>query len=339
MRLIDHIRDTAGILVIVGPHASTTPISTLSKLKADVVVLGECEEILPQLVDDWSTISSIAWIKDQTPQVQGKTHASKMDTLPALHWEDTFVQNHAHHHHRFDTGGTGPGAEMECSRGCPYHCTFCAKDNFRDAYRKRPLATILEELDGLLEQGVEYVYFIDEIFLPDQKLLEAFAARTFRFGVQTRIDLWSQPMLELMGRAGCVSVEAGVESITPEGRQSLDKKCRMSTAELSERLIFAKQHISFVQANLIQMVQDDEAEVEEWRRNLQSRGVWANRPVPLFPYPGSPDYTRRWGIPDENAWERAMDFYLSSYNGFSDIQEQRPRTLQELESPALRVLP
>ena len=146
-------------------------------------------------------------------------------------------------------------------------------------------------------------------------------------------------MLELMGRAGCVSVEAGVESITPEGRQSLDKKCRMSTAELSERLIFAKQHISFVQANLIQMVQDDEAEVEEWRRNLQSRGVWANRPVPLFPYPGSPDYTRRWGIPDENAWERAMDFYLSSYHGFSDIQEQRPRTLQELESPVLRVLP
>ncbi len=32
---------------------------------------------------------------------------------------------------------------------------------------------ILEELDGLIAQGVEYVYFIDEIFLPNKELLEA----------------------------------------------------------------------------------------------------------------------------------------------------------------------
>ena len=56
---------------------------------------------------------------------------------------------------------------MEASRGCPYHCTFCAKDNFRNKYRKRPLGRFFEEIDNLLAQGVEYVYFIDEIFLPD----------------------------------------------------------------------------------------------------------------------------------------------------------------------------
>ena len=36
-------------LVMVGPHASTTPRATLRKTGADVVVLGEGEEILPQL--------------------------------------------------------------------------------------------------------------------------------------------------------------------------------------------------------------------------------------------------------------------------------------------------
>jgi len=227
---------------------------------------------------------------------------------------------------------------MECSRGCPYHCTFCAKDNFRNAYRKRPIDTILRELDNLLRQGVQYIYFIDEIYLPDRQLLEAFVSRPFQFGVQTRIDLWKEPMLELLGMAGCVSIEAGVESITPEGRQSLDKKCKMSTEELSSRLIFAKKHVPFVQANLIQVTADDEQEVEVWRENLNRHGVWANQPVPLFPYPGSPDYTRRWGPVDDRAWERAMDYYLHCYDGFSDIQEQRPLPLAALEEPAFRVL-
>ena len=110
---------------------------------------------------------------------------------------------------------SGPGAEMEVSRGCPYHCTFCAKDNFRDRYRRRPLATILDELDGLIAAGATYVYFIDEIFLPWRELLEALARRPVEFGVQTRIDLWRPDMLDLLGAAGCVSIEAGVESLTP----------------------------------------------------------------------------------------------------------------------------
>jgi glycosyltransferase involved in cell wall biosynthesis len=47
---------------------------------------------------------------------------------------------------------------------------------------------------------------------------------------------------------------------------------------------------------------DDPLAVEAWRRYLQRYGVWANAPVPLFPYPGSPHYTKRWGLPDEHAW-------------------------------------
>ena len=69
-----------------------------------------------------------------------------------------------------------------------------------------------EEVDNLVAQGVEYIYFIDEIFLPNKELLEGLAERSLKIGVQTRIDLWSEPLLDLMGRAGCVSIEAGVES-------------------------------------------------------------------------------------------------------------------------------
>jgi anaerobic magnesium-protoporphyrin IX monomethyl ester cyclase len=329
--VIQEIRDVGGTLVCVGPHASTTPRATLAKTGTDVVVLGECEEILPNLVRPWREVESICYRQDGEVRIQGSTHASDMTRLPAIRWGREAVGQHLHHHHRFEAPAKGPGAEMETSRGCPYHCTFCAKDNFRNSFRRRPLPIIAEELDGLIADGVEYVYFIDEIFLAYRDVLEMIAARKIKFGIQTRIDLWSKPMIDLLGEAGCVSIEAGVESITTAGRDLLDKKCKISTEEISERLIYAKHCVPFVQANLLDSKDDDPEEVEAWRVQLQQHGVWANKPVPLFPYPGSPDYTRRWGMPDDQAWERAHSFYLSRFEDFSDVQEQQPATLVQLE--------
>ncbi len=325
------LRPIGAKLVIVGPHASTTPRATLKKLQADVVVLGECEEILPLLANDWGEVPSIAFEQEERVIVRGPNRAADMKRLPPLHWPGELVSKHRHHHHRFEAEPEGSGAEVEASRGCPYHCTFCAKDNFRNNYRKRPIPVILEEVDGLLAQGVDYIYFIDEIFLPDPQLLAGLAERRLKMGVQTRIDLWNENAIRALAHAGCVSIEAGVESISEAGRAYLDKKCKMSTDELSKRLIFARTLVPFVQANLLAMTNDDPDEIETWRKGLEAHGVWANKPVPLFPYPGSPEYTRLWGPADDFAWERAHEAYLKGFDSFSDIQEQRPQPLIELE--------
>ena len=105
----------------------------------------------------------------------------------------------------------------------------------------------------------------------------------------------------------------------------------MSSGELVERLILAKGHVPFVQANMIRSGHDDAAEVARWIDELRRGGVWANEPVPLFPYPGSPDYRKLWGPPDDDAWERAHEHYLRQFDAFSDIQDQRPLPLAELE--------
>ena len=324
------------IRIAVGPHGSTTPRTALRKLAVDAVVLGECEEVLVRLAgaerQDWERIPGLCHRIGGEIVVQGGPQIADMIRLPALRWATATLHRHSHHHHRFDSSPAVPGAEMETSRGCPYQCSFCAKENFRDRYRRRPLATILDELDALIAAGVGYVYFIDEIFLPWRELLEAMGQRAVAFGVQTRIDLWRDDMLDLLGAAGCVSIEAGVESLTPEGRDGLDKDCRLSTDELTRRLVHAKRSVPFVQANLIASDGDDPAAVEHWRTDLRAHGVWANEPVPLFPYPGSPDYRRLWGVPDDQAWERAVDYYLDRYAAFSDIQEARPLRLRELET-------
>ncbi len=323
-----------GRTAAVGPHGSATPETTLRKLGVDIVVRGECEEIVLALTAsrDLAAIASIAFRDGGRFVTTGAPHAGRFVDLPALRWDQAWIDRHHHHHHRFDREPQGPGAEVEASRGCPYHCSFCAKIDFRDGYRRRDLAPLLEEIDGLVAQGVTYIYFIDEIFLPNRVLLEALVSRPVAFGIQTRIDLWKPDMLDLLGAAGCVSIEAGVESLTAEGRAALDKGCRMSTDDLAERLIHARRSVPFVQANLLEVAGDDAGLVAGWRDRLRARGVWANDPVPLYPYPSSPDYRKLWGLPDDHAWERAHTHYLGQFEAFSDIQDGRPLPLPDLEA-------
>lgn len=327
-----------GKTIAVGPHGSVTPAVTLRKLGVDAVVRGECEEAIVQLASsgNWSRVGSIAYIDETGVHVNGVPAAAPFVDLPALRWPDSWIERHAHHHHRFDEPRRGPGAEVEASRGCPYNCSFCAKNDYRDKYRRRDPTILLQEIDGLISQGVGYIYFIDEIFLPQKALLEELVPRRVRFGVQTRIDLWKPELLELLGAAGCVSIEAGIESLTAEGREALAKRCRLDTEDLAQLLFKARRRVPFVQANLIGMEQDDTALVEYWRDRLIAGGVWANEPVPLYPYPSSPGYWALWGEPDDYAWERAHAHYLAAFTAFSDIQEERPAPLARLEEQCCR---
>jgi B12-binding domain/radical SAM domain protein of rhizo-twelve system len=335
-QLVAAVRESAGTIVVIGPHASTTPRATLRKLGAHVAVLGECEEVVTRLASTprsrWSEVGSIAWVDGTQVRIQGTSAACDMTKLPALQWPKESLARHAHHHHRFDRKPKRAGAEVESSRGA-----LCAKEEFANPFRRRPLRVVLAEIDALLTQGAEYVYFIDEIFLPTRELLEALGQRDVAFGVQTRIDHWDEETLELLGRAGCVSVEAGVEmeSITLQGRAARARYSRASTERLTELLVHAKQNIPFVQANLLEARADDDDEVSRWRKQLHEYGVWVNEPVATFPYPGSPEYALRWGPPDDDAWERAHAHYLFHYRIFGDVEESLPRplSLSQLELP------
>lgn len=332
-RLFSELADHPAVKVAIGPHASVTPSAALTKLGADIAVMGEPETVLPELPGgSLDRVKSICYRSHSGVKTQGGPRASDLTVLPALRWPEECVSRRAHHHHRFSSGSSGLGAEVEASRGCPYSCTFCAKREFRNNYRKRPLPVVLDEIDGLMAQGVGYIYFIDEIFMPDRKLLESLAARKVRFGIQTRIDLWTPAMLDLLGEAGCVTIEAGVESISEAGRKRLGKRCAVSTDEIAFLLMTAKRGVPFVQATLLDSSTDDAEVVEAWRSLLINAGIWVNKPVPLFPYPGSEEYSRRWGEPDSQAWERAHEHYLIENGSFSDIQESSPLPLPELEA-------
>ena len=166
-------------------------------------------------------------------------------------------------------------------------------------------------------------------------MLEGIAERKVNIGFQTRIDLWDEESLDLLGRARTISMECGIESITDAGRDELNKNCRMSTERIAELLIYARKRIPWVQANLILTEHDDKDEIRRFQERLKKHDVWVSEPVPMFPFPGSPLYIQTFGaMPDDEAWERAHHYYTSAFSekGYSDIQEQRPESIESLES-------
>lgn len=323
------------VKVAVGPHPSATPGATMRKLNCDVAMRGEPDQTLRQLASrPWGEIEGCCWRDGSGLHLSHSLGVTEMKKVGALTFENYAVESHSHRHHVFH--GSGRGAELEFARGCPWACSFCNKTLFRNKFRERDLTAVLQEVDTLIARGVDYIYWIDEIFgvgKAVRQLLQELATRPITIGLQTRIDLWDEQSLDLLGDAHCISMECGIESITDAGRDQLNKNCRISTERIGELLIYARQRIPWVQANLILTEHDERGEVREFQENLRKHGVWVSEPVPLFAFPGTPDYLRRFGPPDDHAWERAHEHYLSVFRekGFSDIQDQQPVAIEELE--------
>jgi anaerobic magnesium-protoporphyrin IX monomethyl ester cyclase len=327
--------ESKAVRVAIGPHSSATPAAVLRKLNCDVAMRGEPELAIAELASKpWAEIEGCCWRDENGVHVTPAMGVVDMRTLGALDFADYNVERRRHRHHVF--WGDGRGAELEFARGCPWACTFCNKTLFRNKFRERNVDSVLEEVDRLIARGVDYIYFIDEIFgvgKSVRRLLEGIAERNVSIGFQTRIDLWDEESLDLLGRAHTISIECGIESITDVGRDDLNKNCRITTERLTELLIYARKRIPWVQANLILTERDDKKDIRRWQEHLKAHGVWVSEPVPMFPFPGTPLYAQMFGSLDDDAWERAHHHYTSAFGGkgYSDIQEQQPASIEDLE--------
>ncbi len=324
------------VKVAIGPHPSATPGATLRKTGCDVVLRGEADQLLSELASKpWSQVTGACYRDEGGIHIAAGLGVADMKSLPALRFDNYNVEGRLHRHHVFT--GEGRGAELEFARGCPWACTFCNKTLFRNKFRERGVEDVLLEVDRLVARGVDYIYFIDEIFGVGKnvlRLLEGLAERNVQIGFQTRIDLWNEETLDLLGSAHTISMECGIESITEQGREELEKNCRISTERITQLLIYARQRIPWVQANLVLTEHDDREDIRKWQEHLKQHGVWVSEPVPMFPFPGSPLYVQTFGAqPDDQAWERAHHYYTETFHdkGYSDIQEQRPIAIEDLE--------
>ena len=138
-------------MVAVGPHASTTPKTTLRKLgvqcRRDGRMRGDPAAVGRTLGPGAVDLLPRQWRALDTGRNPRERHVAlyRRSLAGRLCRKASRITITGSRHNRKDLA-----AEVETSRGCPYHCTFCAKDNFRDKYRRRPVNIVLEEIDGLL---------------------------------------------------------------------------------------------------------------------------------------------------------------------------------------------
>jgi anaerobic magnesium-protoporphyrin IX monomethyl ester cyclase len=108
---------------------------------------------------------------------------------------------------------------MVSSRGCPYHCNWCAKPISGNRFQLRPAAAVAEEMRILkVEAKVDHIWFGDDVFALNQHWIEQFAAEVTRrharvpFKIQSRADLMSEQTVQHLKQAGCCEIWMGVES-------------------------------------------------------------------------------------------------------------------------------
>ncbi len=108
---------------------------------------------------------------------------------------------------------------FETARGCPFACTFCSREMYGKAVRRKNVAQVVEEIQrARRETGFRCAYFIDLEFTFDRQpvveLCEQMMRRdlVFPWACQTRFDQVDEPLLRLMSRAGCRLIHFGVET-------------------------------------------------------------------------------------------------------------------------------
>ncbi len=135
-----------------------------------------------------------------------------------------------------------PFATVITSRGCPYHCTFCAYANM--GHRFRSAENVVEELEWLKkDMGLKSFLFFDDliglkkdVFMDTLKLMIE-KKLNLKWVSCTRANLIHDDMLQLMKKAGCEEMALGIETGSPEIMKNIHKGIKLEDIQRAGKLL------------------------------------------------------------------------------------------------------
>jgi anaerobic magnesium-protoporphyrin IX monomethyl ester cyclase len=218
-------------VIVSGPDVTDHPEEYL-RAGADVAAVGEGDHTVVELVR-WrrsggrravpSGIAGVVTASQRTSRRNERhpdvfPHPAR-DLLDIEAYRAFWLQ----HHGRFTLN-------MVSTRGCPFHCNWCAKPIWGQRYAMRSPADVAGELAAVkAEIGPDHIWFCDDIFGLRASWLEEFADRVealdahVPFTIQSRVDLMTEPAVADLRRAGCAEVWLGAESGSQRILDAMDK--------------------------------------------------------------------------------------------------------------------
>jgi radical SAM superfamily enzyme YgiQ (UPF0313 family) len=111
---------------------------------------------------------------------------------------------------------------IQTKRGCPFSCIYCTYPLLEGKeVRLRKTEEVVDELQKLTEEGVDYVYFVDDIFNYPPSYAEDLCREMIRSKIKIKWSAFVNPgfltkdLLKWMGEAGCAGIEFGTDSGSP----------------------------------------------------------------------------------------------------------------------------
>ena len=177
------------------------------------------------------------------------------------------------------------------SRGCSFHCNWCAKPIWGQRYAMRSPANVAEEL-AMVKKVVrpDHVWFADDIFGLRPGWVTEFAREVRErdaavpFMIQSRVDLMTDEAVKALAEAGCAEVWLGAESGSQKILDAMEKgtelgEIRAARARLKAAGIRACFFIQFGYPG--ETFEDILATVQLVRETLQDDiGVSVSYPLP-----------------------------------------------------------
>ncbi len=248
-----------GCSVIV--HGSD-PVDHLEKYfdhGTDFVICGEGEQTLVETLghlfdNSWTreSISGLAY------RIDGRIHRNPerpvqkdLDLLPFPAWDLVDVERYRalweKRHGYFSVN-------MVTTRGCPFHCNWCAKPIYGQVYNTRSPANVVEEMQWLKRTvKPEHIWFCDDIFGLKPGWVTRFSEEIQRlnaaipFKCLARVDLLlKENAIESLCKAGCATVWVGAESGSQKILDAMEKGTTVGQIyEASSRLKKAGIRVGF----------------------------------------------------------------------------------------------
>jgi radical SAM superfamily enzyme YgiQ (UPF0313 family) len=234
-----------GCKVIVSSSDSTDRYQEYLDRGADIVLLGEAEMSLCEVLDNGEPdkIAGIAYLKNKEAITNARRPVMQnLDALPIAAWDLIDMKPYKNAWQK-STGYFS--INIATTRGCPYKCNWCAKPIYGNRYNSRSPEHVIAELKMLKEKaGFDHVWFCDDIFGLKPGWVQRFAELvrqenlSFRFKIQSRADLLSkEDAVASLAKAGCEYIWIGAESGSQKILDAMDKGITVEQIRTASHLI------------------------------------------------------------------------------------------------------
>jgi anaerobic magnesium-protoporphyrin IX monomethyl ester cyclase len=245
-RMIAMARSSGCTVIVCGADATDHYADYLAH-GADYCILGEGEETLLELLNRLSAgeeggqIAGLTSRNTLYPSL--RPDITDLDKLPFPAWDLVDVEKYRSiwmkRHGYFSMN-------MVTTRGCPYHCNWCAKPIWGQRYNSRSPENVAAEMQWIKQAyRPDHIWFVDDILGLKPNWIEKFARllhdanALIPFKCLQRADLVNEKTAKALDHAGCKTVWIGAESGSQKILDAMEKGDTVDDIYNAARLLHA----------------------------------------------------------------------------------------------------